>query len=262
MPPPGPPNTQSGFAGRRSGQALRGSYRRRGDEITLEPLRPRTFDKTSPVTAYWLTRCDGFEIAGSRGPAIVEGTVFDDDPLHPIALRVRRGQKSRRLIPIDSVEAVCPIERVLYVRRRASVASRAAVRTGAGVATAWQFGAPRARAASRATAVAARSRWPSVQRAAVGAAQAVCFAAVVLQALVVAGLVGGARLVLHGIRVVRRVAPHGARLVSAGWQASQLRVFPARVSALLDTRSRMRSSREEIANDATPVATDPVPLER
>jgi hypothetical protein len=251
--------------------------RERGeDEISLEPLRPRTFDKTSPVTAYWLTRCDGFRVAGSRGSAVVEGTVFDEDPRYPVALRVRRGQKGTRLIPIDAVEAVCPIERVLYVRRRPSAASRAAVgisalgprgrhaarRTGVGVATAWRFGAPRARAASHATAVAARRQWPSLRRGAVLVAQGAYVSALVLQALVVAASIAAVRLARYGFRAARRLAPRAGRLVSAGWQSSQLRVFPAELSALLDRRSQSRSNREEIGNDVSHVGTDPVPLER
>src|SRR5438477_2961669 len=201
------------FAVRDSGQALGARTREKGDAITLEPLRPRTFDRTSPVTAYWLTRCDGFRVAGTRGLATVEGTVFDDDPLHPVALRVRRGAKGTRLISIDAVEAVCPIERVLYLRRRPSAASRAAVgisalgphgrraarRTGGGVARAWRFGAPRARAASRATAAAARRKWPAVVQGAVFVVQGAYVLALVLQALVVAAAVAAGRLIRHGL---------------------------------------------------------------
>src|SRR6185437_1521902 len=105
------------------GKRLVGHPRQEGDEISLEPLRPRTFDKTSPVTAYWLPRCDGFEVVGGRRSAVVESAVFDEDPLHPVGLRVRIGNKRRRLIPIDAVEAVCPLRRLLYVRRRPSVAT-------------------------------------------------------------------------------------------------------------------------------------------
>src|SRR5690348_10834980 len=107
------------LTGRLSGQAL---------AIALEPLSPRTFDKDSPVTAHWLTRCEGFEVAGVRGLAVVESIVYDDDPLVPVAVRVRRGQRGQngtRLIPIDAVEAICPVRRILYVRRPRSTASRA-----------------------------------------------------------------------------------------------------------------------------------------
>jgi hypothetical protein len=192
-----------------SGQAL---------AITLEPLSPRTFDKDSPVTAYWLTRCDGFEVAGVRGPAVVEGTVFDEDPLHPVALRVRRGQQGRggtRLIPVDAVEAVCPVRRILYVRRPRSAASRAAgsisalgphgrratQRTSHGVAAAWRYSAPRAVAAGRAGGAAAQRRWPSVRRALVTCGQVVVVLALILQALLVAGAVAVWR---HAPGVTRR----------------------------------------------------------
>jgi hypothetical protein len=206
---------------RLSGQALAGPSEEEGDEITLEPLRPRTFDKTSPVTAYWLPRCDGFEIVGGRRSAVVEHAVFDHDPLHPVALRVRIGHKRRRLIPIDAVEAVCPLRRLLYVRRRPSVARRAGntlvtARAGAGrvartsrVASAalWRAGAPRARIAAQAAHRAGRRRWPAVRRGAVLAREGGVFVALTVAMLVVAAATMSARLLRFGVLATRRYAP-------------------------------------------------------
>lgn len=182
------------MTGRLSGQAL---------AIALEPLSPRTFDKDSPVTAYWLTRCEGFRVSGVRGEAVVEGAVYDEDPLEPVALRVRRGQHGQsktRLVPVDAVEAICPVRRTLYVRRPRSAASRAAGgisalgphgrratrRTSQGMAAAWRYSAPRAAAAGRAGGTAARAQWPWIRRVLAACAQTAVVLALVLCALVVA----------------------------------------------------------------------------
>jgi hypothetical protein len=90
----------------------------------------------------------------------VERTVFDDDPLYPVALQVRRGRRRIALIPIDAVEAVCPIARVLYVRRQPSVAARAA----GGVASLGAAAARNALGAARAGEARARRRAPAARR--------------------------------------------------------------------------------------------------
>jgi len=196
-----------------------------GDEITLEPLSPRTFDSDSPVTAYWLTRCDGFAVAGVRGPAVVEGTVFDEDPLQPVALRVRRGQHGSRLIPIDAVEAVCPMRRVLYVRRPRSAASRAVGglsalgphgrhatrKTSQSVAAAWRYSAPRAVAAGVAGGAAARRQWPWVRRTLVTCVQAAVVFVLMIQALLVWAGVSLARGIRVAVVATRRHAPGASR---------------------------------------------------
>jgi hypothetical protein len=217
---------------------LLGRPREEGDEITLEPLRPRTFDKTSPVTAYWLPRCDGFEVVGGRRSAVVEHAVFDDDPLHPVALRVRIGNKRRRLIPIDAVEAVCPLRRLLYVRRRPSVATRAGTGiVGAGAragrvarttrvasSAAWRAGAPRARSAAHAAHGAALRRWPAVRRGAVVAGEAGVFVALAAAMLVVSAATMGGRLLRFGVLTTRRYAPTMAALAYSASRRSSRRL--------------------------------------
>jgi hypothetical protein len=205
--------------------------RSEGDETTLEPMRPRTFGKASPVTAYWLRRCDGFEVVGGRRRATVERTLFDDDPLHPVALRVRRGQRGSALIPIEAVDAVCPTQRILYVRRRPSAASRAftvvsalgphgrrvARETALSLATLWRIGAPRARATTRAGIGAARRRWPVVQRGFVVVAEATVVLALTVQALVVSASIAGARVLRICFLAACRLAPRGARIVGGSF---------------------------------------------
>jgi hypothetical protein len=228
---------------------LLGHLREEGDEISLEPLRPRTFDKTSPVTAHWLPRCDGFQVVGGRRSTVVAGAVFDDDPRHPVALRVRHGHNSRKLIPIDAVEAICPLGRVLYVRRRPSVAARAGVgfvALGAGVgriartaalvcAALWRFGAPRIRATALAAFGAGRAQWPSVRRGAVVAAETAFFLALVAAMLVASASIMAARLVRAGFRAARRSFMQSRRVV-ADRTRDRVRKTPvaARVEPLAD----------------------------
>jgi hypothetical protein len=242
-----------------SGQALGGPSREEGDEISLEPLRPRTFDKTSPVTAYWLPRCDGFQVVGGRRSTVVEGAVFDDDPRHPVALRVRHGHNGRKLIPIDAVEAVCPLGRVLYVRRRPSVARRAGVgivALGAGVGRAartaallsgalWRFGAPRARVATYAAVSAARAQWPSVRRGAVVAGETAFFVALATAMLLASASIVGARLLRAGFLAARRYAPRGTR-------AAQTSFMQAR--RVVAGRARNRVRKTSLAAAVRPLA--------
>jgi hypothetical protein len=195
--------------------------------MTLEPLHPRMFDTTSPVTAYWLTRCDGFRVVGGRKPAKVERSVFDDDPRRPVALRVlREPHGTTALIPVEMVEGVDPIQRVLYVRRPASAASRAAThvtalgphgrraahRTGLSLAAGWKFTSPRLATAVRAAAAAARRRWPSVRRGLAAFGRGALQVAQMFVVLVIWGVVVCAGLVRLGFLAARSLVPRGARL--------------------------------------------------
>jgi hypothetical protein len=207
---------------------------RKGGEITLEPLRPRTFDKDSPVTAYWLRRCDGFRVAGRRGLTTVERAVYDDDPLHPSALEVNRiRRRGTKLVPVEAVEAVCPMRRVLYLRRRRSPPTRAAVggvsaiapygrraaRSTMTSATAmWAYGAPRVRASARAGGRAARKRWPPVRRGGIAFGKATVHATALVAAAVAMFVavvsIAFARLVRSACRWL---APRSTRLAKAAF---------------------------------------------
>jgi hypothetical protein len=211
-----------------------------GDEITLEPLRPQTFDHASPVTAYWLPRCAGFRVVGRRSLTTVESTVYDDDPLRPVALRVRRGQRGLRLLPVEAVEAVCPLERVLYLRRRPSRAAaglgragrygrRAGRATGASLASVSRAGSRQAVRGSlaasrhavrgsvatsryavrgsRATAVTARRHWPAARSVLALAAQTALALLVLAAAFAVSVVLAAARGLHAAFVVLRRNAP-------------------------------------------------------
>jgi len=183
------------------------------------------------VTAYWLRRCDGFQVAGRRGLTTVERAVYDDDPLHPAALEVNRiRRRGTKLVPVEAVEAVCPMRRVLYLRRRPSAPARAAVggvsalapygrravRTTASSATAmWAYGAPRVRASARAGAGAAREQWPSVRQGGIALGKATAVFAAAAAAFVAVASVAAARFLRlcfrSAWRLARRVAPHAVR---------------------------------------------------
>ena len=160
------------------------------------------------MTAHWLTCCDGFRVEGGRRAATVERSVFDGNPLRPVALRVRVGSHRTSLVPVDAVEGICPIDRVVYLRRQPSAASTA--RRSA--ASAYAVAAPRARSAGRTAAAFVRARWPTVRRAAGVAAEAALVLALALAALAVSCCIALARLARLGFRAARRAAPHGARL--------------------------------------------------
>jgi hypothetical protein len=202
-----------------------GPFSTEGGEITLEPLRPLTFGKDSPVTAYWLRRCDGFEVAGRRGLTTVERAVYDDDPLHPSALEVNRiRRRGTKLVPVEAVEAVCPMRRVLYLRRRPSAPTRAAVggatalapygrraaRTTANSARAmWVYGAPRVRSSARAGAGAAREQWPTLRRGGIAFGRTTVVVAAAIATFAAAASVAFARFVRAACRWL---APRTARL--------------------------------------------------
>lgn len=99
--------------------------------MPLEPLQPRRFDSGSPVAAYWLTRCEGFRVVvRHRDAGTVEQTVFDDDPLRPFAVRVRRSRGRTALLPLAELEAVQPLARVLHFRSPATARRPSRLRRG------------------------------------------------------------------------------------------------------------------------------------
>jgi hypothetical protein len=232
-----------------------------GGEITLEPLRPRTFGKDSPVTAYWLRRCDGFEVVGRRGLTTVERAVYDDDPLHPAALEVNRiRRRGRKLVPVEAVEAVCPMRRVLFLRRRPSAPTRAAVggvsalapygrraaRTTAGSATAmWAYGAPRVRSSARAGASAAREQWPAVRRGGIAFGKTTALVAAAIATFAAAASVAFARFVRAACRWL---APRAVRLARTTF------AFARRAG-----RSVRDQGAREIARVKRPQVVEPLP---
>jgi hypothetical protein len=79
----------------------------------------RTFDKESPVTAYWLTRCEGFRVSSGRRRGEVESVVLDLETWRAAYLVVRyRGLGRRRIVPPGAVDAVVPAEQRLVLRSR------------------------------------------------------------------------------------------------------------------------------------------------
>jgi hypothetical protein len=76
----------------------------------------RRFGRPSPVRAYWLARCEGFELKcrdGSTG--VVKQVVLDATSTEAQALVVRTGRVLHRSVVVtaEQVDAVAPFEEVL-----------------------------------------------------------------------------------------------------------------------------------------------------
>jgi hypothetical protein len=82
--------------------------------MTVKLREQRRFDRSSPVTRYWLAHCEGFRIAGSSGGR-VEELVAELDDRRPVELLVRSRSGRRRVVSADAVDAVVPAERLLIV---------------------------------------------------------------------------------------------------------------------------------------------------
>ncbi|HEY3921465.1 MAG TPA: hypothetical protein VGL76_05065 [Gaiellaceae bacterium] len=123
------------------------------------------------MAAHWVSRCDGFRVVvGRRDAGTVERTVFDEDPLSPVALRVRRPHGRSQLIPLSELEGIEPLTRVLYFHKRPGRGASAGRRLSAGT-TQLRRGASRTRAGAMsssqrtASLVVRNSRrhWPSLR---------------------------------------------------------------------------------------------------
>jgi hypothetical protein len=119
------------------------------------------FARSSWVGRYWLTRCEGFRVAGAAEGRVSE-VLADADPRLPTALVVRGGWRRRpRTLPISAVSVVVPAEHLIVVargnaepRRRATgrAATSAMTRAIAGAAAAAARRGPAARRIVRAVA--------------------------------------------------------------------------------------------------------------
>jgi hypothetical protein len=143
------------------------------------------------VTAYWLTRCEGFRVSSGRRRGVVESVALDLDTWQAAYLVVRYGGFGRRrIVPPGAVDAVVPAEERLVLRSRG--------RVDGGETAIARIGRWAAPAVAR-TAAALVGRWavPALSRAGSALARGARVAAVSagLAALVVAqvGLVLAAR---------------------------------------------------------------------
>jgi hypothetical protein len=98
--------------------------------MTVVSGQSKRFPDASPVTRYWLANCAGFSVSGG-GRGTVERVVMDGDPLVPLQLEVRHGNRRHR-VPTARVIEIIPAEHVLVVRgSERAVARRAALRQAA-----------------------------------------------------------------------------------------------------------------------------------
>src|SRR4029079_19242341 len=85
--------------------------------VRSHPIPVRTFDRNSPVTAYWLTRCEGFRVRSPRRRGVVEDVALDPATWHASFLVVRyRGLGRRRVVPAERVDSVGPAPELLVLR--------------------------------------------------------------------------------------------------------------------------------------------------
>jgi hypothetical protein len=74
------------------------------------------------VTAYWLTRCEGFRVSSGRRRGVVETVELDFETWRVAYLVVRYGGLGRRrIVAPGAVDAVVPAERRLVLRSRGRV---------------------------------------------------------------------------------------------------------------------------------------------
>ena len=81
---------------------------------TVEPVH--TFDQSSPVLAYWLTRCEGFEVTAGRRTGVVEKVALDRLDERADHLVVKFAGLRRVIVPSEAVRAVVPAEELLVLQ--------------------------------------------------------------------------------------------------------------------------------------------------
>jgi hypothetical protein len=141
--------------------------------VTMEVGRTRSFDRSSPVHAYWLSRCEGFEVRAGREYGVVEDVALDSTN-QALYLVVRFGRARRREVPPSAVETVVPAEELLVVEappepppRVAPAARRAATLGRNGAEAGARATAGAASRGAQATAVAGAVAWRRAKRSAV-----------------------------------------------------------------------------------------------
>ena len=82
--------------------------------MTIDAARPRSFDSSSPVLAYWLARAQGLEVAAGRRRGVVEEVRYGTDG-QAVQLVVRFGRRER-LVPASAVQSVVPYDELLILR--------------------------------------------------------------------------------------------------------------------------------------------------
>jgi hypothetical protein len=123
----------------------------------------RSFDGQSPVSAYWLQRCEGFAVCSGRRRGNVEGVTIDAEAMRAASVVVRYGAFRTRVVPVEAVDAVVPADRLLVLRTSEHRAGRApALRRAALVAAAASVNL--ARALGRALVGVGRVSLPAARR--------------------------------------------------------------------------------------------------
>jgi hypothetical protein len=141
--------------------------------VTTETVEPvHTFDQSSPVLAYWLTRCEGFEVTAGRRTGVVEQVALDRLDERADHLVVKFPGLRRVIVPSEAVRAVVPAEELLVLQppeepepRLAPAAQRAKSDGARAVRASARASAGAAVVAGRATSRGATAAWREAGRA-------------------------------------------------------------------------------------------------
>jgi hypothetical protein len=83
--------------------------------MSIDVRRARSFDRSSPVHAYWLANGEGFSVRAGEREGVVEEVELDLAHERAAALVVRYGPRRRSRLAPESVAAVVPSEELLLV---------------------------------------------------------------------------------------------------------------------------------------------------
>jgi hypothetical protein len=176
----------------------------------------RTFSRQSPVGAYWLRNCAGFEVRTGRRTLGVVTDVGVAGPLghaHTLTVRTRRRE---RLLDAAQVLHVVPEHRLLLARRPQSAVRRRAVSPiGTAALGVGRAAVVLATAVARASAVGARAARVAALRVIVAGARIARRQASVARVAALRVIVAGARVARRQTPLVRIAARHGRAAVGA-----------------------------------------------
>jgi hypothetical protein len=220
--------------------------------VRLEAVYPRSFDRSSPVHAYWLAHCEGFRVRAGRRRGVVEDVACGPAG-HASHLVVRFGLGRRSVVvPVTEVRAVIPdVEEVVLSqpeappprpRRVGPAARRALSAADRGARVAAQASARAGVRAGRTSNAYARAAWRDVSRGSAATRRETSrFArwlaprlAVAAAAIAAAARAAGARTAAVAAASARWVSAEGPRAARA--LAGRVSRLAARARAELSAR--------------------------
>ena len=167
----------------------------------------RWFARSSPVGAYWLRNCEGFEVReGRRRRLGVVSEVRAHSPLgHAHALVVRKRRRERTL-GVERVLIVDPEQKLLLARRRPSATRHRAAASANLAARGARSGGS---ALGRAAVASGRFAWPALRRTAARLAAELRRHAPAVRVVLLHTAAAGVALCREAERLVRRSRASG-----------------------------------------------------